>query len=80
VRDLDEGKLMELFSTRAQAVEYLVAAINALVFERQELRASGAGSGLLERNRLEIVRRQSELSNALIRRHLASPRSASSAG
>jgi hypothetical protein len=71
---------MDFFSGSAQAVEHLVAAINALVFERQELRASGAHSTVLERNRREIVRRQSELSVALVERYLGSPRTVSPAG
>jgi hypothetical protein len=63
---------MDLFSGSAHAVERLVAAINELVFQRQELRASGADSVLLEENRQEIVRRQSELSLALVELHLGS--------
>jgi hypothetical protein len=63
---------MDLLSGSAHAVERLVAAINELVFERQELRAAGADGTLLEKNRREIVRRQSELSVALVERHLGS--------
>jgi hypothetical protein len=70
---------MNVSSAQAQAVEYLVAAINALVFERQELRACGAQSAALEQNRLEILRRQRELSAALVEHHLASPPSVSPA-
>ena len=69
---MGDGKVMDLLSGSAHAVERLVAVINELVFERQELRASGADSALLERNRQEIVRRQSELSLALVERHLGS--------
>jgi hypothetical protein len=61
-------------------VERLVAAINELVFERQELRASGADSALLERNRREIVSRQSELSRALVALHLGALGPATAAG
>jgi hypothetical protein len=50
-------------------VEALCARHNALVFERQALRSSGAASAALERNRLEIVRCQWELAQALIDRH-----------
>jgi len=71
---------MDLLAGSAHAVERLVAAINELVFERQELRASGADSALLERNRQEIVRRQSELSLALVERHLGSLPPVSPAG
>lgn len=68
---------MNVSSAKAQAVEYLVAALNALVFERQELRACGAQSTALEQNRLEIVRRQRELSEALVQQYLASQPSVS---
>jgi hypothetical protein len=70
---------MNVSSAKAQAVEYLVAAINALVFERQELRACGAQSTALEQNRLEIVRRQRELSEVLVEQYLASPQPVSPA-
>jgi len=64
---------MNVSSAKAQAVEYLVAAINALVFERQELRSCGAESATLEQNRLEIARRQRELSEVLVQRYLVAP-------
>jgi hypothetical protein len=48
---------------RLESVRSLIA---ALVAERCELRSCGAGSGMLERNRLAIVRAQQELSHALI--------------
>jgi len=64
---------MNVSSAKAQAVEYLVAAINALVYDRQELRARGAESATLEQNRLEIVRRQRELSEVLVQRYLPPP-------
>jgi hypothetical protein len=67
---------MSVVTAGIHAVERLVAAINELVFERQELRASGAENVLLERNRREIVRRQSELSRALVELHLGSLRPA----
>jgi hypothetical protein len=71
---------MAVVTAGAHVVERLVAAINELVFERQELRASGADSASLERNRREIVRRQSELSRALVALHHGSLRPATSAG
>jgi hypothetical protein len=51
------------------AVEELQQHIAELVYERQELRALGASGAWLERNRLELVRSQWDLSHALIRRH-----------
>jgi hypothetical protein len=53
-------------------IERLRARIGELVRERQELRTAGAGRGLLERNRVQLVRRQSELSRALIEQHVES--------
>jgi hypothetical protein len=71
---------MSVVTAGVHGVERLVAAINELVFERQELRASGADNVLLERNRREIVSRQSELSRALVELHLGSLRPALPAG
>ena len=51
-------------------VEALSNRIAELVLERQELRTSGAGRDVLERNRRELVARQWELSHALIDRYL----------
>jgi hypothetical protein len=53
-------------------IDALRERIAHLVSERQELRASGASRGSLERNRLQLVHRQAELSRALIRRHAPS--------
>ncbi len=53
--------------------EQLQLELSRLAAERQRLREAGSARELLERNRLEIGRRQYELSNALIRRHLARP-------
>ena len=51
-------------------VESLTEEIRGLVYERQTMRAVGAGPAELERNRVELVQRQQELVNALIRRYL----------
>jgi len=51
-------------------VESLSDEIRGLVYERQTLRTVGAGAEELERNRVELVRAQQELVQALIRRHL----------
>jgi hypothetical protein len=51
-------------------VESLSEEIRGLVYERQTLRTVGAGAEELERNRVELVRAQQELVQALIRRHL----------
>ena len=51
-------------------VESLSEEIRGLVYERQTLRTVGAGADELERNRVELVRAQQELVQALIRRHL----------
>ena len=51
-------------------VEALLAHIDGLARERQELRTGRAAKGALERNRLALVRSQWELSHALIARHL----------
>ncbi|HKB20649.1 MAG TPA: hypothetical protein VKC65_06500 [Gaiellaceae bacterium] len=56
-------------SRTAKTVESLTDVLSALTVERQELRASDAGSVKLERNRLAIARAQWELSYALIERH-----------
>jgi hypothetical protein len=47
-------------------IDTLERSIANLVQERQQLRAEGAESSELERNRREIVDRQHELSDALI--------------
>lgn len=47
-------------------VDDLLRRISALVAERQDLRGNRERSGDLERNRLEIARRQRELNHALI--------------
>ena len=51
-------------------VESLSEEIRGVVFERQTMRAVGAGREELERNRSELVRLQQALVQALIRRHL----------
>ena len=51
-------------------VESLAEEIRGLVYERQTMRAIGADRGALERNRVELVQRQQDLVEALIRRYL----------
>jgi hypothetical protein len=50
-------------------VESLSDEIRGVVYERQTMRAVGAGRDELERNRAELVRLQQALVAALIRRH-----------
>jgi hypothetical protein len=57
-------------------VESLSEEIRGVVYERQTMRAVGAGREELERNRAELVRLQQELVSALIRRHLPAGRAA----
>jgi hypothetical protein len=52
------------------SVECLQEELRALVLTRQALRARDAGRDELESNRLEVGRRQRQLSHALIDRHL----------
>jgi hypothetical protein len=61
---------METTVVELPTVESLSDEIRGVVYERQTLRAVGAGREELERNRAELVRLQQELVNALIRRHL----------
>jgi hypothetical protein len=51
-------------------VQQLTDTLRRLVAKRQALRSSGASPSELEHNRLDIVRRQQELSYALIESHL----------
>jgi hypothetical protein len=55
------------------SVESLGRTVRALVAERQALRERGAGKRALERNRLELVRCQRALTQALIERHGEAP-------
>jgi hypothetical protein len=50
-------------------VEALIGQIAELVRQRQSMRAGGADSALIERNRLDLVRAHHDLSHALIERH-----------
>jgi hypothetical protein len=52
-------------------VERLRERIGELVRERQDLRTAGASRTSLERNRVQLARRQSELGRALIELHTA---------
>jgi hypothetical protein len=52
------------------SVEALLAEISALTAERQRLREQGVDAARLERNRVKLVRKQWELSHALIERYL----------
>jgi hypothetical protein len=58
------------------SVEALERQIASLVAERQELRGQGVQQAELEQNRVEIVRLQRALSQALIKRHLPARRAA----
>lgn len=51
-------------------VESLAEDIRGLVYERQTLRAVGADRESLERNRVDLVKRQQDLVDALIKRYL----------
>jgi hypothetical protein len=50
-------------------IEQLTVTIRELIAERQALRDRGASQEVLERNRLEIVHRQQELSYMWIESH-----------
>lgn len=64
VMDVDQSR-------QEREVERLSERLGELVRERQELRTAGADPGSLERNRLQIVDRQSEFGRALIEQHAA---------
>jgi hypothetical protein len=54
---------------RRLGVDALQERVSALALERQELRAEGAPSTALERNRVALAHAQWELSHALIEQH-----------
>jgi hypothetical protein len=56
-------------STADQTIAALNAEIHSVVLKRQRLRAHGARASELEQNRIEIVRLQWKLSDALVARH-----------
>jgi hypothetical protein len=64
------------FAARTSSVESLLERIDALSRERQDLRSLNADEETLERNRLEIVAAQWDLSHALIERYLPAQRNA----
>lgn len=57
-------------AVRPNGVEAVQQRLERLNLERQALRAEGAAEEALERNRLEIVAAQWDLSHALIERYL----------
>jgi hypothetical protein len=57
-------------------VESLGADIGRIVVERQALREAGADAAALEENRRRLAAAQARLSQLLIERHLAEPRTA----
>jgi hypothetical protein len=59
-----------------ESPEELQRRLGALACERQRLRESVNACESLERNRVEIVRHQYELSHALVKRYLRSVESA----
>jgi hypothetical protein len=64
---------MDAAKLAPESVEGLQRTLEALVRERQQLRAQSAGPVELERNREAIVRRQRELASALIARYSHQP-------
>jgi hypothetical protein len=67
------GDRLQREQTPAATAEHTVATLNAeicrVVLERQRLQVHGAEATELEQNRIEIVRLQWKLSDALIARH-----------
>jgi hypothetical protein len=68
--DADTRTMAPLPDDHVDSVESLNERIRVLVRERQDLRAAFAGRVELERNRLELVALQRQLSGALIARYL----------
>jgi hypothetical protein len=66
------GRILFVMAVDNQSeVERLRDRIGDLVRERQELRTVGADRESLERNRIQLMRRQSELGRALIHHRTA---------
>jgi hypothetical protein len=65
--------VMDAVRLEPESVETLQRTLEALVRERQQLRAQSAGRRELERNREAIVRRQRDLACALIARYSHQP-------
>ncbi len=70
-RVTDPAGMASIAPTALGSVELLHERIAQAVRERQDLRASAAGTAALERNRIEIAKLQQLLSLALIRRNAA---------
>ena len=64
-RRLSQGEL-----SRMTSVEHLQGQLRALVAQRQTLREREASRGELESNRVELARRQRQLSQAFIDLHV----------
>jgi hypothetical protein len=71
--DMTMSSLRQILPANSSAelsVEAAQGRIGRLTIERQHLREIEAGDAILERNRLELVEAQLELSHALIARYL----------
>jgi hypothetical protein len=59
--------------SKRATVEALMQEIGELTADRQRLRDRNAPAGKLERNRIQLARKQWQLSHALIERYLPGP-------